>query len=67
MQKPVTLSGWQKSSYCANQSCVEVADLTTATILVRDAKKPEGAVLSFDRQTWGAFVGGIKDGEFDLQ
>ncbi|MFG2037975.1 DUF397 domain-containing protein [Dactylosporangium sp. NPDC048998] len=67
MQEPVTLPGWRRSTYCGTQSCVEVADLTAENILVRDAKNPDGSVLSFDRETWGSFVAGIKDGAFDLQ
>lgn len=35
-------------------------------ILMRDAKHPEGPVLVFTPAEWEAFVGGVKDGEFDL-
>ena len=58
---------WQKSSRsgpnCDN--CVEVAFVDDA-IAVRDSKHPEGPVLLFTQQEWDAFVGGAKDGEFDL-
>ncbi|GAA2351181.1 DUF397 domain-containing protein [Dactylosporangium salmoneum] len=58
---------WRKSSYCANQTCVEVADRAHDGIAVRDAKELDGSVLSFERETWAAFVGGIKAGRFDRQ
>ena len=35
-------------------------------IAVRDSKNPHGAALIFPAAEWDAFVGGAKDGEFDL-
>lgn len=35
-------------------------------ILMRDAKRPEGPILVFTPSEWEAFIGGVKDGEFDL-
>ncbi|MEV1289755.1 DUF397 domain-containing protein [Micromonospora sp. NPDC049679] len=58
---------WHKSSRsgpnCDN--CVEVAFVGGA-IAVRDSKNPTGAALIFTPGEWNAFVGGAKDGEFDL-
>jgi Domain of unknown function (DUF397) len=58
---------WRKSSQsgpnCDN--CVEVAFVDDA-ILLRDSKNPQGPVLVFTQGEWDAFVGGAKDGEFDL-
>jgi uncharacterized protein DUF397 len=58
---------WQKSSRsgpnCDN--CVEVAFVDGA-IAVRDSKNPSGPALIFTPDEWDAFVGGAKDGEFDL-
>ncbi|MER7001542.1 DUF397 domain-containing protein [Dactylosporangium sp. NPDC000555] len=65
MHETVMPPSWRKSSYCGNTTCVEVANLASDSILVRDAKDPGGSVLSFERDTWGAFVAGIKDGAFD--
>lgn len=45
---------------------IEVAFLDDGTTLMRDGEDPEGAVLVFTPQEWEAFVGGVKDGEFDL-
>jgi hypothetical protein len=44
---------------------VEVAFVDDA-IAVRDSRHPEGPILLFTQAEWDAFVGGAKDGEFDL-
>jgi len=57
---------WKSSrsgSQCDN--CVEVAFVDEA-IAVRDSKNPTGPTLIFTAAEWDAFVGGAKDGEFDL-
>jgi hypothetical protein len=33
---------------------------------VRDSKDPTGPILRFTREEWAAFLGGAKEGEFDL-
>lgn len=45
---------------------VEVAFLEDGTTLMRDGEDPEGPVLVFTPAEWEAFVGGVRDGEFDL-
>jgi hypothetical protein len=32
---------------------------------MRDSKNPDGGRLGFDRETWTAFVGSVRNGEFD--
>ena len=63
----LTQARWQTSSRsgpnCDN--CVEVAFVDGA-IAVRDSTRPDGPVLLFTQEEWDAFVGGAKDGEFDL-
>ncbi len=44
---------------------VEVAFVDDA-IAVRDSKNPQGPALIFTAAEWDAFVGGARDGEFDL-
>ncbi|MFF5209958.1 DUF397 domain-containing protein [Streptosporangium sp. NPDC000396] len=58
---------WTKSTRSsANGNCVEVATLNGGHVGVRDSKDRSGPVLVFTPDEWKAFVGGVKDGEFDL-
>ncbi|MFG3101736.1 DUF397 domain-containing protein [Streptomyces sp. NPDC048182] len=47
---------WFKSSYSGNDGpeCVEVA--ITATVHVRDSKRPDDAQLSVSNDAWSAFT-----------
>jgi hypothetical protein len=57
---------WTKSSLSfSNSNCVEVANLLNGEIGVRDSKDSEGAVLRFTPGEWHAFLGGVRNGEFD--
>jgi Domain of unknown function (DUF397) len=64
--QPVTHSKWVKSSLSfSNGNCVEVASLRDGGIGVRDSKDSEGPVLRFTPDEWRAFLGGVRNGEFD--
>lgn len=57
---------WRKSSRSmTNGNCVEVGGPVGEFVGVRDSVNPEGAVLGFSRGGWGAFVGGVRKGQFD--
>ncbi len=59
-------TAWIKSSLSfANGNCVEAARLCDGHIGVRDSKDPDGAVLRFTPAEWIAFLGGVRNGEFD--
>ena len=65
----IDLSGarWRKSTRSnAGGDCVEVADNLSDAVAVRDSKDKTGPVLTFTPDEWRAFIGGAKDGEFDL-
>ena len=63
---PGSGSNWVKSSLSfANGNCVEVADLPGGAIGVRNSRDAEGLVLLFTSDEWHAFVGGVRNGEFD--
>jgi hypothetical protein len=64
--RPGSDSRWIKSSLSfSNGNCVEVASLPDGDIGVRDSKDPHGAVLRFTSDEWHAFLGGVRNGEFD--
>lgn len=57
---------WRKAAASQlGQECVEVAAVVGG-VAVRDSNNPHGPVLLFTQGEWDAFVGGVKDGEFDL-
>ena len=59
-------SGWTKSSLSfANGNCVEVTSLAGGQVGIRDSKDSHGPVLRFTPQEWGAFLGGVRNGDFD--
>jgi len=58
--KDFRVSGW-----CGNRpKCVAVAIKPEEGVAVRDTKS--GETIYFDTEEWGAFVQGVKDGEFDV-
>jgi len=64
----LSLARWRKSARSGSgggNSCVEVADNLAGVVPLRDSKDPDGAVLVFTRTEWAAFIGRVKDGEFD--
>ncbi len=59
-------ANWIKSSLSfANGNCVEVADLSDGSIGVRNSRNREGGILRFTSDEWHAFLGGVRNGEFD--
>jgi hypothetical protein len=64
--RPGSGSYWIKSSLSyANGNCVEVASLPGGTIGVRNSRDAAGPVLVFTPDEWHAFVGGVRNGDFD--
>ena len=55
---------WRKSTYCASNSCLEVAFLD-GWVALRDSKETNGPVLMFNRAEWSAFLKGASKGEFN--
>jgi hypothetical protein len=55
-------AAWRKSTYSGyNGACIEIADLASGQIGVRDSKDSGTRdVLVFDRPEWAEFVSAIK-------
>ena len=58
---------WVKSSLSfANGNCVEVTGLPGGDVGVRNSRDDaSGPVLWFTPDEWHAFLGGVRNGEFD--
>ena len=64
--RPASGLTWIKSSLSfSNGNCVEVASLPDGEIGVRNSRDSEGPVLRFTSDEWHAFLGGVRNGEFD--
>jgi hypothetical protein len=58
---------WRKSTLSAhNGGCVEVRKTENGDVEVRDTKDRSKAAHSYTRGEWDAFIGGARNGEFDL-
>lgn len=56
---------WRKSSFSHQNGCVEIAQIE-GHVVVRDSKHKQGPVLVFTPSEWRSFLGGARDGQFDL-
>ena len=59
---------WHKSTRSGGNGgdCVEVAINLPGIVAVRDTKHRDRDALVFTHAEWIAFIGGVRDGEFDL-
>ena len=65
-ERPDKGAYWVKSSLSfSNGNCVEVAALSDGGVGVRNSRHPEEQVLQFTPDEWHAFIGGVRNGEFD--
>jgi hypothetical protein len=61
-------TSWFKTSRSAPDSNCEEASFAadgSGRVAVRNSKNRDGATVIFTDREWDAFVGGVKDGEFD--
>jgi hypothetical protein len=61
----LTTADWRTSTLCDLNGCVEVA-LLDDRVAVRSSTDAAGPVLLFTAGEWSAFLGGVRNGEFDL-
>ena len=57
---------WRKSGRSsAHGNCVELASLSGSEVAIRNSRHPQGPALVFTGAELNAFIGGVKDGDFD--
>lgn len=57
---------WRKSTASnPTGNCVELAELPDGRVAVRNSRSPHGPVLVYTRAEIGAFLAGVRAGEFD--
>ena len=70
MNVDLTGANWHKSSRSGGQGqCVEVATSLPAApghVAVRHSQRPGAETIVYTDAEWAAFIGGVRDGEFDL-
>ncbi|WP_405147842.1 DUF397 domain-containing protein [Sphaerisporangium sp. NBC_01403] len=62
---------WHVSTFSADGGggdCVEAGPVLDGTgrIAVRHSQHPEGPAIIYTRTEWGAFISGVRAGEFDF-
>jgi hypothetical protein len=58
---------WQKSRRSnPSGNCVEMAGLPDGGIAIRNSRDPQGPALIYTVEEIAAFIGGARDGDFDM-
>lgn len=61
------VTSWTKSSLShVSGNCVEIADLSDGRVGMRHSKDVTGPMLGISSSEWKAFLGGIRNGEFNF-
>lgn len=57
---------WHKSRRSnSTGNCVEMAELPSGEVALRNSRHPDGPALVYTRDEIAALIGGAKDGDFD--
>ena len=67
MNRDDKFTNWRKSTLSSGgDNCVEIAFAADGSVGVRDSKQRGlGPVLEFTPSEWDAFLGGVRNDEFD--
>ena len=57
-------SAWRTSSHSSGGACVQLR-LGPDSVMIRNSRDPEGAVLVFDLAAFKGFLEAVRAGEFD--
>jgi len=63
---PFAAKGYKLSSLTHKCCCVAVKMCSDGSVKLRDTKNPGGPALTFNKDEWSAFIGGVKLGEFEV-
>ncbi|SDZ17540.1 protein of unknown function [Micromonospora pattaloongensis] len=70
MSEDLSAVAWRISTKSADSggSCVEAGPVGDGSgrVALRHSKNPDGPTIVYTRAEWDAFIGGVKDGEFDF-
>jgi len=55
---------WRTAKSCEGRTCVEVAS-AHGMVFFRNSNDPNGPLLQYTPDEWGAFLNGAKNGDFD--
>jgi len=56
---------FRSSSFCGNDTCVQVGFLPDSRVAVRDGKCPSAGHRTFTGSAWDTFLDALRAGEFD--
>jgi hypothetical protein len=56
---------WQKSSFSGTSNCIEMAQLQTGEVAVRNSRDLNGPTLVYTRGEIETLLHGIRNGDFD--
>jgi hypothetical protein len=68
-QRDTSALTWQKSTLTIDRpkenNCVQVARFDDGVVAIGDSNRPDAPALMFTPSEAAAFIGGVKNGEFD--
>ena len=66
MSEEIVKDWFVSTATAAGNTCVQARVHADGSVDIRNSKRPEGEMLTFDREEWAAFVEGVLRGEFTI-